>query len=383
MTYVMIGKAKSTTRLTKNTPFSLPCHDTHTEAYYSMNIDDYGNKFEDSQTKMELVGTIEKIDETCSRCKPLSMVSCVTNCKVWRLKNELRELHKRTQEKDFTTSLLNTIKSRRRQQILDLVCKGHHSISRLQDELKKQGYYHSQNTILEEYINPLIKNDLVKVDQETYYPTLFGAKLNELTTNSFDLETILPPHSECYEETVLSSLASEPKTYEDLKGTISPVNLARVISRLQKTQLVETSKEKDYVFFFTTKRNPAMEQLSQTEKKIYDNIPETGISAKKIAERAKISVRRTYKYLRRLKGKKMVFSRKKPKLYTLTDRGLQTATILKEICDLAYQIPAIASRLVKARHASGPEVEVSRMESAEDNVSIPITVMRRTRLNHP
>ena len=107
------------------------------EAYYSMNIDDHGNKFEDSQTKMELVGTIEKIDETCSRCKPLSMVSCVTNCKVWRLKNELRELHKRTQEKDFTTSLLNTIKSRRRQQILDLVCKGHHLISRLQDELNE------------------------------------------------------------------------------------------------------------------------------------------------------------------------------------------------------------------------------------------------------
>jgi len=69
-----------------------------------MNIDDHGNKLEDSQTKMELVGTIEKIDETCSRCKPLSMVSCVTNCKVWRLKNELGELHKRTQEKDFTTS---------------------------------------------------------------------------------------------------------------------------------------------------------------------------------------------------------------------------------------------------------------------------------------
>jgi len=352
-------------------------------AYYSMDIDDHGNKFEDSQTKMELVGTIEKIDETCSRCKPLSMVSCVTNCKVWRLKNELRELHKRTREKDFTTSLLNTIKSRRRQQILDLVCKGHHSISRLQDELKKQGYYHSQNTILEEYITPLVKNDLVKVDQETYYPTLFGAKLNELTTNSFDLETILPPHSECYEETVLSSLASEPKTYEDLKGTISPVNLARVISRLQKTRLVETSKEKDYVFFFTTKRNPAKEQLSQTEKKVYENIAETGISAKKIAERAKISVRRTYKYLRRLKGKKLVFSRKKPKRYTLTDRGLQTATILKEICGLAYQIPAIASRLVKAGYASGPEVEVSRMESAENNVSIPITVMRRTRLNHP
>jgi len=200
----------------------------------------------------------------------------------------------------------------------------------------------------------LVKNDLVKVDQETYYPTLFGAKLNELTTNSFDLETILPPHSECYEETVLSSLASEPKNCEDLKGTISPVNLARVISRLQKTRLVETSKEKEYVFFFTTKRNPAKEQLSQTEKKIYYNITETGISAKKIAERAKISVRRTYKYLRRLKGKKMVFSRKKPKLYTVTVRGIQTAMILKEICGLAYQIPAIASRLVKAGYASGP-----------------------------
>jgi len=348
-----------------------------------MNIDAHENESEDPQTRMESPETNRKIDETCSKCKPLSMISCVTNCKVWRLKNELGELHKRTQEKDFTTSLLNTIKNRRRQQVLDLVCKGHHTINRLQDELKRQGYYHSRNTILEEYITPLVKNDLVKVDQETYRPTLFGAKLNELTTNSFDLETILPPHSECYEETVLSSLACEPRTYEALKGTIPPVNLARVMSRLQKTRLVEASKEKNYVFFFTTKRNPAKEQLSQTEKKVYENIAETGISAQKIAERAKISVRRTYKYLRRLKGKKMIFSRKKPKLYTLTDRGLQTATILKEICSLPYQIPAIASRLVKAGYASRPEVEISRMESAEDNVSIPITVMRRTRLNYP
>jgi hypothetical protein len=64
-----------------------------------MNIDDHGNKFEDSQTKIEWVGTIEKIDETCSRCKPLSMVSCVTNCKVWRLKNELEELQKNTRKR--------------------------------------------------------------------------------------------------------------------------------------------------------------------------------------------------------------------------------------------------------------------------------------------
>ena len=143
---------------------------------------------------------------------------------------------------------------------------------------------------------------------------------------------------------------------------------------------METSKEKEYVFFFTTKRNPAKEQLSQTEKKIYYNIPETGISAKKIAERAKISVRRTYKYLRRLKGKKMVFSRKKPKLYTVTVRGLQTATMLKEICGLADQMSTITSRLAKDVHANQPQTITTASWDLKE-ITLPFRLLSLDMLN--
>lgn len=330
-----------------------------------------------SKTKIEFAETINRIDKACSSCNPLSMISCVTSCKIWKLKNELRELHKRTREKDFTTSLLNTIKNKRRLQVLDLVCTGLHSISSLQDGLQKQGYRHSQNTIHEEYVNPLTKNNLVKVDSETYHPTLFGAKLNELIRNHSRIETVLPPHSDCNEERVLSSLRNGPKTYEDLRKVIPPVNLARAIGRLQKARLIQTNRENDYVFFFRTKRNPAMEQLSPTEKRIYCNISETGTSAKKIAEKNRISVRRAYKYLRRLKGKKMVFARKKPKHHTLTANGFQAATTLKEICDLADQISAATLQFATTQYASQPEIEnASKPKSPRSNVAIPVAIIR-------
>jgi len=294
-----------------------------------------------------LADTLKKMEETCRTCKPLSMTACVTDCKIWKTKNESRELHKSMQDPNFVTDLLNTIKNRRRLQILQTISRGQYSIDRLQQELKKLGHNHSQQTIIEEYVDPLVEVELAHEAEGKYYATAFGSKLNEITKSAQDIEDLLPPHSECYEEKILAGLINQPKTYEQFNGSISTRSIARVLSRLQTVGLVETNKEKDHVFFFKTQRNPNKEKLSPTEKKVHENILEDGISARKLAQGAQISLRRTYKYLRRLKGKKLVFTREKSRTYALTIKGLQLAMTLQKIHDLITEAQLAAAQLIK------------------------------------
>jgi len=303
--------------------------------------------------------TMKKMEETCNNCKPLSMLTCVTDCRIWKLKNEARELHKGIQNPDFTTDLLNTVKNTRRLQILQIISKGQHSLDKLQQELKKLGHTHSQKTITEEYVTPLIETKLAHEAQGKYYATAFGSKLNEITKNAQDIGELLPPHSECYEEKTLITLLSQPRTYEQFNGSISTRSMARVLNRLQTAGLVETNKEKDHIFFFKTQRNPNKEKLSPTEKKVHESISEDGISARKLAQRAQISLRRTYKYLRRLKGKKLVFTREKPRTYALTIKGLQMAMTLQKIHDLITEAQLAAAQLIKHE-------ETTQQQRAED-----------------
>jgi sugar-specific transcriptional regulator TrmB len=115
---------------------------------------------------------------------------------------------------------------------------------------------------------------------------------------------------------------------------------------LQKAKLIETTKENDYIFYFQTKRDSNSTKFSPTERRVYENIPTEGFPARKLAEKTSISLRRTYKYLRRLKGKKLVFVRKRPKSYAVTAEGLEIARMLKEIRNLTLEILATASHIV-------------------------------------
>ena len=88
-------------------------------------------------------------------------------------------------------------------------------------------------------------------------------------------------------------------------------------------------------------------RFSPTERKVYENIPSEGIPARKLAGKTGISLRRTYKYLKRLKKKKLVFTRKKPKTYSLNAEGLQIAMLLEKIRDLVVEALATAAALVR------------------------------------
>jgi sugar-specific transcriptional regulator TrmB len=56
-----------------------------------------------------------------------------------------------------------------------------------------------------------------------------------------------------------------------------------------------------------------------------------GISAGKLANDTGLSVRRTYKCLRGMKGKKLIFIRRTPKVYALTCKGEKLASMLQEL----------------------------------------------------
>jgi predicted transcriptional regulator len=239
---------------------------------------------------------------------------------------------------NFIKDLLNVLKNATRLHILRAIVKGRYSVTKLQEELKKVGFSHSCDTINQEYLQPLIAVGLAAEAQDQYYATTFGGRLNQLLDDFSEFVDVLPARSECYEETVLDALLSGPKKFEDIEAYVSPKVASRILKRLKTVDLIETPEERDYVFFFQSKRDPGKESFSSTERKVYGNIPEEGISARKLAEKNGISLRRTYKYLRGLKGKKLVFARKTPKLYGLTLKGEKLASLLHDLQGLAEDV---------------------------------------------
>ncbi len=292
-------------------------------------IEDVLNKPAHDENNQDLVALLKDLGARCRTCAPVNPLECVTRCTLWKLKNELRQLRDRMDDPNYIKELLNVLKNSTRLQILKTIVKGKHSVSRLQEELKKAGYTHSCETISQEYLLPLMQVGLAAEAQDLYYATTFGGKLTEVLEDFSDFVDVLPAHSECYEETLLDAMLSGPKTFEDMATFVSPKIASRILKRLKTSDLIETPTDRDYVFFFRSKRDPRKESLAHTEKKVYKNIPDDGIPARKLAKKTDISLRRTYKYLRGLKGKKLVFTRKTPKVYTLTRKGEKLAQLIR------------------------------------------------------
>jgi len=288
---------------------------------------------------------VEEAERTCKTCRPLTPIACIAECKNWKIKNEFKKMYPKASEPNFVHRLLNTLKNKRRLEILEIISNGGHSMTQVQHELQNRGLNHSQQTISQEYIQPLIETGLVSERHDWYTATLFGQRISELALDFRDVGELLSPHSECNEEIALSILAKGPETHEELEKTIPKKNLTRVLSRLEKAELTNTLANREYMFFFRTKRDPNLSELSPTEKRVYDSIRKEGISAQKLAVEARICIRKTYKYLRRLKGKKLVFTRKKPPLYTITAKGARTGKFLEDLSHLAADVLTASSRL--------------------------------------
>lgn len=273
--------------------------------------------------------TLHVMEERCKSCNVISPMFCAEQCETWKVKKELQETSKALSEADHGLRLLNAIKNKRRLAILNALSNRALLLDVLQKTLRNQGFYHSQKTI-DEYLKPLLKAGLVKTNGKRLGLTLYGRKVHDAMVEH-GFAGRLPIHSSGYEEKTLRSLLSCAKTRDELLNVAPANSLSRTLKRLLERKLIAKSSSSDRVYYFRTKRALALERLSPTQKRICDAIPQAGISARDLAEFAGINLRRTYKYLRSLRGKKLVFRRNTPLMYELTEKGRIIAEFLEKI----------------------------------------------------
>jgi DNA-binding HxlR family transcriptional regulator len=255
----------------------------------------------------------------------------LSGCRVYLLKNELRHLWEAIANPDYLKELFNVLKNKPRLHVMQAIVKGTYSLNQLQLELKKAGNDYRQDLLGEECLPLLLEVGLVTRVRDNYHASMLAIRLAQVFDTFLEFADKLPTHSECYEEALLQALLSGPKTFEDIEALVAPKNVSRTLKRLSSAGLMETPKDRAYIFFFRTIRDRNRETLTATERKVCDSVGYEGISAGELAKGTGLSLRRTYKYLRNLKGKKLVFMRRTPKAYDLTYSGKKLALVLQQL----------------------------------------------------
>ena len=203
----------------------------------------------------------------------------------------------------------------------------------MQQQLKKNGHSHSQDTISEEYLQPLLNVGLATEARDEYYATAFGCRLTELLGCFPEFAEKLPAHSECYEESLLQSLLSGPKTFEEIEGLISPKIASRILKRLRSSGLVRR-QQKEITFSSLSQNATQTKKPSQPESIKFMNRLARRNLCRKTGERNRSFHEKNLQVSRGLKGKKLVFIRRNPKAYALTTKGKKLASVLQELQDI-------------------------------------------------
>jgi predicted transcriptional regulator len=275
--------------------------------------------------------TLQVMEERCKTCNVISPMLCAEQCDTWKVKKELREVNKILSENDHGLRLLNTVKNKRRLAILAALVEYPLSLEDLQKTLGRRGYHHSQRTIIG-YLKPLIEAGLVE-DRKRLKVTLYGRRINDaVAKHGFSGQ--LPIHSGGHEEKILRTLLASPKTREELLRVAPAKGMSRTVNRLQTRNLILNNSSSDRIFYFRTKRSTNLERLTPTQRRLHEAIPQAGISARSLSKTANVKLRRVYKYLRNLRGKKLVFRREIPLHYELTTTGKDVAQFLEEISNI-------------------------------------------------
>jgi predicted transcriptional regulator len=137
------------------------------------------------------------------------------------------------------------------------------------------------------------------------------------------------------------------------------------MARLLETNLVTKNGDNNYIYYFKTKRPMEMERLSSTEKRVYEGILDEGVIGEQLAEKTGITLRRTYKYIRKLKGKKLVFKRKRPKTFGLTEEGIKIAVFLGRLCAVVKEFAEVSVGLGTGTLEGAQQVPVSSTDASK------------------
>jgi predicted transcriptional regulator len=274
---------------------------------------------------------LKNLEDMCKNCTPITPIQCLSLCRFYKLKNELRNLHNIMDNPAYTTDFFNVLKNPTRFRVFQMIINGKGSLAKIQQELKNFNVSHSQYSISDDYIQPLITMGLVTESLGKYNATLFGICINDLLDGFDVFIQKLPSQSECYEETLLQLLLSGSKSRQEIQRVISPIIASRILKRLANSNLINLPSDRNYIFFHKSKRDPALEKLTESEIKVYQAISNDGIGVDKLAKIVGLSQRRIYNHIRHLKGKKLVFTRNIPITYSLTCDGQKLAIILQNM----------------------------------------------------
>ena len=210
----------------------------------------------------DLSETSKSLEAQCRNCTPITPIYCITRCKVYRLKNELRTVHLAMNNPNYVNDLFNVIKNDVRFHLLQTIANGRYSANKLQKELTKTGHRISKHNICDEYLHPLMAIGLAAEERNEFYSTTFGGRVAEMLGGLSFFAESLPARSEGYEEALLQSLLSGPKTFEEIKVFILPRTISRTLKRLRSAGLIKTRVKSDYIFFFKSRRDPSKEPLT-------------------------------------------------------------------------------------------------------------------------
>jgi predicted transcriptional regulator len=280
--------------------------------------------------------TLQMMEERCKECSIITPMTCIEQCETWRVKKELHETMQKLSKENHWTQLLNSLKNRRRLTILNLLKRRPISLKNLQKGLKNSGFNHSQKTI-QQYLKSLFDTGLIMKANEKISLTLYGTKITDLI-NKYRFEGQLPVNSNGDEERMLISLFESDKTRHNLKQIVNSNSVSRILKRLLKLHLIQNNSSSDRIFYFRSKRPTYLENISPTQKRICKAIPKVGISTRDLSKSVGINLRRTYKYLRNLRGRKLVFRREVPHTFKLTTKGRELAKFLIEISQIEENI---------------------------------------------
>jgi len=216
------------------------------------------------------------------------------------------------------------------------------------------GHRHSLTTI-HEYLKPLLEAELVGHKHGRYSTTPKGLKVLQLVSRTNFLLRF-PPNSLCHEELALIAIKNRYRTFEELAKIVDRSLLPRTLSRLQKQRLIQSNHPRDHVQFYRV-RVRLYGDASPTEWRVFHALSEDGISVRDLSKAVGITIRRTYKYLARLKKKGLILQRNLPVTYELTSTGKIVADFIEEIVAQALDRPR---RIILAPHLDPEEPGMRR-----------------------
>jgi len=270
-----------------------------------------------------------EIEDFCENCQTSSPIVCAELCQLWKLKRDYPDVLEETEYEP--PNLFNFTKNNKRLTILEVLVQNPTTIEEIREQLERRGHHHSRQALHDQYLLPLQKAGFIQKEETRYKITTLGLNIYTiLTTNTIPASSVNIKEDD---EKILTALLSGPKSYNELKFLLKKASIYRDLKRLQQKNLIFKSRLSGRIFYFKTKRRPTR-KLSPIEMKIFKALPSEGSSVKDLYGKVGGSIRRIYKYLRRLRYKKHVKKGEKIVLYEMTDSGRKLARCLNQIMNL-------------------------------------------------